>query len=37
MLALYFACMLMNLALPTLITLSLIALLLYMVINVYMH
>jgi hypothetical protein len=37
MLALYFKCMLMNLALPSFIILSLIALLLYMFISVYMR
>jgi hypothetical protein len=35
MLALYFECMLMNLALPSFIILSLIALLLYMYISMY--
>jgi hypothetical protein len=37
MLALYFKCMLMNLALPSFIILSLIALLLHMYISVYMR
>jgi hypothetical protein len=37
MLAIYFICMMMNLAMPTLITLSLIVLLPYMFISVYIR